>query len=97
LFIHRPEKYGFIEDEEGNSLRGVAEIIVAKHRNGALGDVRLRFKDEFAKFVDLEELEPFMLDSAVQSVTFGSKMNEEPSGAPFNIGGNKAFDKETPF
>jgi replicative DNA helicase len=100
LFIHRPEKYGFIEDEEGNSLRGVAEIIVAKHRNGALGDVRLRFKDEFAKFVELEEMDSFMMDAAaVQSVTFGSKMNEDTGGniAPFALGGNKGFDQEAPF
>jgi len=42
LFIHRPEYYGLLEDEEGNSTQGIAEIIVAKHRNGAVGDVRLR-------------------------------------------------------
>ena len=34
-FIYRPEYYQILEDEEGNSLKGVAEIIVAKHRNGA--------------------------------------------------------------
>ena len=102
LFIHRPEKYGFIEDEDGNSLRGIAEIIVAKHRNGALGDIHLRFKDEFAKFIDLDEMEPFMPDSAgMQAVTYGSKMNTDlaPGGgaAPFNLGRNKGFEKETPF
>ena len=39
IFIHRPEKYGLMEDENGNSLRGMAEIILAKHRNGPIGDV----------------------------------------------------------
>ena len=34
---------------------GLAEIIIAKHRNGAVGDVRLRFKSEFAKFMNVEE------------------------------------------
>ena len=58
LFIHRPEKYGIDQDEEGNSLKGIAEIILAKHRNGAIGDVTLKFRDEFAKFTDLEEIEP---------------------------------------
>ena len=49
-FIHRPEYYGFTEDEQGNSLSGVAEIIIAKNSNGALGDVRLAFDKNFAKF-----------------------------------------------
>ena len=79
LFIHRPEKYGFLEDEEGNSLLGIAEIIVAKHRNGAIGDVVLRFKDKFARFQDLEdfEFEPNPLDPNAPSITLGSKMNED--------------------
>ena len=41
IFIHRPEKYGLLEDENGNSLKGLAEIILAKHRNGPIGDVLL--------------------------------------------------------
>jgi replicative DNA helicase len=102
LFIHRPEKYGFLEDEEGNSLRGIAEIIIAKHRNGALEDVRLRFRDELAKFMDLEEIEPFMMEtSPMQAVTLGSKMNTDyaatPAANPFDMGSNKGFDSEVPF
>jgi replicative DNA helicase len=54
MFIHRPEQDGFTEDCEGNDLRGYAEITVARHRNGALGSVGLRFKKEFAKFVTIE-------------------------------------------
>ena len=54
-FIHRPEYYKNLEDEKGNSLVGLAEIIIAKHRNGAVGDVRLRFKSEFAKFMNIED------------------------------------------
>jgi replicative DNA helicase len=52
-FIYRPEYYQITEDEDGNSQKGVAEIIVAKHRNGATDTVRLRFTEEFAKFSDL--------------------------------------------
>ena len=66
-FIHRPEYYKITEDERGNSLIGLAEIIIAKHRNGAVGDVRLRFKSEFAKFMNVEE------DIAVRE--FSSTMN----------------------
>jgi replicative DNA helicase len=54
-FIFRPEYYGMMEDEEGRSNKGVAEIIIAKHRNGALDTARLRFVDKFARFEDLPD------------------------------------------
>ncbi|MDR2791606.1 MAG: replicative DNA helicase [Tannerellaceae bacterium] len=57
-FIHRPEYYKIYEDDHGNSLRGVAEILVAKYRNGPTGDVRLRFKSEFTKFTDIDDDTP---------------------------------------
>jgi replicative DNA helicase len=80
IFIHRPEYYGLTEDDEGNSLRNVAEIIIAKHRNGAVGDVRLSFRKELAKFIDLEEYPTDFDPRAMQ--TYSSKMNED-TGAPF--------------
>ena len=49
-FIHRPEYYKIYTDDRGNDLRGMAEIIIAKHRNGAVGDVLLRFRGEYARF-----------------------------------------------
>jgi len=54
LFINRPEYYGITEDEAGNSTLGVANIIIAKHRNGSVGDVQLKFTAELAKFGNLE-------------------------------------------
>jgi replicative DNA helicase len=60
-----------LEDETGQSLKGIAEIIIAKHRNGALDTVRLRFTDQFAKFSDLEE------------VNFDSFPSNDPFAAPF--------------
>lgn len=59
-FIYRPEYYGFLQDEEGNSNAGVGEIIVAKHRNGALKNVRLRFISNYARFDNLESFEDQM-------------------------------------
>jgi replicative DNA helicase len=53
-FIHRPEYYGLTEDEEGNPTNGVANIIIAKHRNGSVCDVKLKFINQLAKFQDLE-------------------------------------------
>ncbi len=41
------------EDEEGRPQRGVAELIVAKHRNGPLGTIPLVFMERFTKFVDM--------------------------------------------
>lgn len=54
-FIHRPEYYKIFQDDRGNDLRGMAEIVIAKHRNGAVGDVLLRFKGEFTRFSNPED------------------------------------------
>lgn len=54
-FIHRPEYYKIYEDPQHNDLHGVAEIIIAKHRNGGVGDVRLAFRSELALFDNLGE------------------------------------------
>ena len=54
-FIYRPEYYDILEDEEGQSLKGIAEVIIAKHRHGALKTIKLRFTDEFARFSDLDD------------------------------------------
>lgn len=54
IMIHRPEYYGMTEDPDGNSLIGMAELIIAKHRNGSTGTVSLRFKKELARFMDPE-------------------------------------------
>ena len=98
-FIHRPEYYGFTEDEQGNSLEGVAEIIIAKHRNGATDDLRLTFKKQFAKFVEPEHLISQSFD--VRQV-YQSKMNEdvgaihdEYSNSSFPVG--ELNDGQVPF
>ena len=54
-FIHRPEYYRITEDERGNSLIGIAEIIVAKHRNGPTGIANMRFDNEYARFKNLDD------------------------------------------
>ena len=56
-FIHRPEYYKItVDPESGESLRGVGEFIIAKHRNGPVGDVRLAFKADYARFAPKGEL-----------------------------------------
>ena len=54
-FIHRPEYYHIYKTENGVDTRGKAEIIVAKHRNGAVGDVLLTFKSKFARFENTDD------------------------------------------
>lgn len=107
-FIYRPEYYGFLQDEDGNSNAGVSEIIVAKHRNGALDRVRLRFIGEYARFDNLEgytEDENIPAHTSLNansefdapnpsSYTIPSKMNSfDEDIADFD----KNFPNETPF
>jgi replicative DNA helicase len=61
MFIYREDRYVQKKDWEdqhpdspGNAYpQGIAQIIVAKHRNGPIGTVNLRFRNELAKFEDL--------------------------------------------
>lgn len=54
MFINRPEYYGIETYEDGSSTEGISEIIVAKHRNGPTGLVKLRFVKDYARFENLE-------------------------------------------
>jgi replicative DNA helicase len=77
FLIHRPEYYKIAvwdNDEEGqeSSTENQAELIIAKHRNGATADVRLSFMKHFAKFGDIGET-----DSSYPS---GGSKSHEPSG-----------------
>ncbi|MGB1041823.1 MAG: replicative DNA helicase [Tenacibaculum sp.] len=56
-FIFRPEYYGMTEwdDDDHSPCEGQGEFIVAKHRNGGLENIRLKFTGHLAKFSDLEE------------------------------------------
>ncbi len=55
-FIHRPEYYlRSGEDAQGNDIRGLAEFIIAKHRSGSVGDVKMRFRASFTRFENWDE------------------------------------------
>ena len=91
VFIHRQEKFGISTFEDGSSTKGIAEIILAKNRNGPVDDVKLRFREEKAQFVDIDD---FDLELTIegkdpgQSIILGSKMNQDFR----KLGGE--FDKE---
>jgi len=50
MFMYRPEYYNITSDEDGNSTHGLAEVIIAKHRNGSLGTAKLKFTGKFTRF-----------------------------------------------
>ena len=89
-FIYRPDYYGFVEDESGESNFGIGEIIIAKHRNGAQGKVRLRFVNEYARFDNLNEVPEYeagnsdhrtsSLKPDAGTFTIPSKMNDTEKG-----------------
>lgn len=81
LFVHRPEYYRIFEDEHGHDLRGMAQIIIAKHRKGATGDVLLNFRGEFTRFQNPEDA--YIAPTGNGGEILGSKMNgDDPFPAP---------------
>lgn len=74
-FIHRPEYYKIYKDGNGNDLRGMAEIIIAKHRNGAVDTVLLRFESEYARFRNRDD---DMVIPAPGEELIRSRMNATP-------------------
>ncbi|MFS4418686.1 replicative DNA helicase [Maribacter sp. 2307ULW6-5] len=95
-FIYRPEYYKIDEwdDEDHTPTQGQAEFIVAKHRNGGLDNIRLKFIGNLGKFDNLETFDsPFEFQSKMNAdddnpfatkgfptrdEAFGSGMNPDP-------------------
>ena len=77
-FIYRPEYYDIDTDADGNSLKGVAKIIIAKNRHGELTDVQLKWIPEQARFdnwqaVDFNSFRPGGGGSPFTSSGFGAE------------------------
>ena len=92
LFVHRPEYYHIFEDDKGRDLHGMAQIIIAKHRKGATGDVLLTFRGEFTRFENPEDkqLRSTKHTDDGGGEILGSKMNggmpADPNASPFEPG-----------
>lgn len=77
MFLYRPEYYGITEDSAGHPTKGLTELIVAKHRNGSLDTVPLKYIGEYTKFAnydmasDLDSLHEVPFDT----ITMESKAN----------------------
>lgn len=76
-FIYRPEYYKIQEWEDGSSTQNQGEFIVAKHRNGGLDNIRLKFLGHLGKFDNLDEFQSFGEYSLTEE--FGSKLNDDIS------------------
>ena len=90
-FLYRPEYYGITEwdDEMKTPSEGQGEFIVAKHRNGALDSIKLKFIPNLGKFEDLGGFDsPF---------EFQSKLNPENKLSDFSEPSNKDDDDDMPF
>lgn len=89
-FIHRPEYYTRSStDAEGNDIRGLAEFIVAKHRSGRVDDVKMLFRNKFARFENWDD------NASYQGTTVGSKLNSDgdafaPQPQPSGFSGGTA-------
>ena len=79
-FIHRPEYYKIMQDEKGRNMKGMAEFIIAKHRNGAVDTVVLRFRSEYARFQDPEEDNYIPIPG--EKVEYGSAINGDVPEGP---------------
>lgn len=104
-FIYRPEYYGMDEDADGNPTAGMGELIIAKHRNGSLENVKLRFIGRLAKFANWDAfdngeglgtsaMKPNTDFMNVPTITVSSKLNtmeDEESKV------SKLDDDEPPF
>jgi len=96
-FIYRPEYYGFMQDEDGNSNEGVGEILIAKHRNGDLRNVRLRFIGKYARFDNMdnyaEEITP-VHSTISSSMNSNSNFDNQGNGGSYTIPSKmNSFDK----
>jgi replicative DNA helicase len=89
IFIYRPEYYKLDEYEDGSPTAGIAEINIAKHRNGPLGDLNLRFISKYAKFTELET------EEAEESTDTGKVSYEKMKTIPSRM--NEIEDDEMPF
>lgn len=55
-FLYRPEYYGITTDDDGASTQGMAEVIIGKQRNGPVGNVKLAFIKQYARFENLSNI-----------------------------------------
>ncbi|HRV55398.1 MAG: replicative DNA helicase [Mangrovimonas sp.] len=99
-FIYRPEYYKIEEwdDEERSPTEGQAEFIVAKHRNGGLDNIRLKFLGHLGKFDNLDDFgTPFEFHSKMNAAANDDTFKPETD---YRASADEAFgpeDNDIPF
>jgi replicative DNA helicase len=97
VFLYRPEYYKIDEDEVGNSLKGIGEVIIAKHRNGSLENVYLKFVGKFTKFCDIDNNNFSSNDSAANFFNENSSGSKTISSKLNNFGKPSDGNEDVPF
>lgn len=92
--LHRPEYYQIMEDEEGNSTKGLTEVIVLKNNEGEIGTAKLFFQGHLSKFIDMELLADLWTSTAGKGIDV-TKIR--PAGWKPVINTDKFDDSDTPF
>jgi replicative DNA helicase len=93
IFLYRPEYYKITVDEEGMPTQGMGEVIIAKHRNGQTGSVKLKFIGKYTKFADFDAPTPHE-NPFSGMITRESRINQiRPEDEP-PVSGN---DEDMPF
>jgi replicative DNA helicase len=81
LFLYRPEVYGITQyqggDMQGESTEGVAEVIIGKQRNGPIGEVKLRFIKDYARFENLDRFRQQQLPAGVEQAAISAGSGPE--------------------
>ena len=70
MLAYRPEYYGIMKDEDGNSTEGLADLIVAKGRNIGVGVIPLNFTPEYTKFSDRDTYDNFISNVNPEDVDY---------------------------
>jgi len=101
-FIYRPEYYKIDEwdDEERSPTEGQAEFIIAKHRNGGLDNIRLKFIGHLGKFDNLDDFDsPFEFHSKMNAANDDTfKPDRFPStDEAFGPADSSQDDNDVPF
>ncbi len=82
IFIHRPDYQGLSENPEDKDK---TDIIIAKHRNGEIGDIPLIFKADQVKFIEPDQ----ELTAQASAMRVDSRMNADSASAGMDFGGNE--------
>ncbi len=97
MFINRPDVAASDEEiEKKHIVKGMAELILAKHRNGETGRIKLRFRGELTKFVN-PEMNNEMEERAQGAVREENRPSEPDELAPLSEDDAPPEDEELPF